>query len=111
MISALVHRCTLWQPTSTPTDAYGQPAPAGFAVVATDVRCRLSPPGSEAPTLWLEAAISVAVGDRVDSVLDPSGNTIDSGPFAVQEVVPVIGRAAVSHQRLTLRRLTSIDQS
>jgi hypothetical protein len=111
VISALVHRCTVWQPTSTPTDEYGQPAPAGFAVVATDVRCRMSPPGAEAPTLWLEATVAITEGDRVSAVQDPSGNTIDSGPFAVQEVVSVIGRAVTSHQRLQLRRLTSIDQA
>ncbi len=111
MISALVHRCTIWQPTSTPTDDYGQPAPAGFAVSVTDVPCRLSPPGAEAPTLWVEATIAIAAGDRVASVQDPSGNVIDSGPFAVQEVVAVVGRAVTSHQRLKLRRLTSVDQS
>ena len=111
MITTLVHRCTLWPPPSPPADESGQPAPAGFANVATDVRCRLSPPKSDAPTLWLEASVAIAVGDRVASIQDPSGNMIDSGPFAVQEVVPVIGRAVTSHQRLKIHRLTSIDQS
>ncbi len=110
-IHGLTHRCTVWQPASRTTDAYGQPAPAAFTQTATGVRCRLNTEDQDTPQVLLTATVPVAVDDRITDVQDTRGNTIDAGPFAIIDVDAVRGRARVAYRRLTLRRLTSIDQT
>lgn len=110
MIRGLPHRCTHWTPAFPGPDAYNQPNPGGFAVAATGVRCRLSNAEGDGPSLLLPADRAVQAGDRLGDVVTPAGLTVDAGPFSVEAVQPVVGRARVAYQRCALRRLTSIDQ-
>ena len=109
-IAGLVHRCITWAPTGSPPDAYGQPAPAGFAQTATAVPCRLEGAEEATPTLYFLPTTTLDPGDRVTAITR-AGQGIDPGPFAVLSVEDVPAHATVTYRRATLRRLTSIDQS
>ena len=110
MIRGLPHRCSIWRPTATPPDAYGQPAPAAYALGASGVRCRFSAAQPQAPRLLLPPGAVIDPRDRITDVQTPGGATVDAGPFAVQEVITPQGRAASGYHRLTLRRLVGLDQ-
>ncbi len=111
MIRGLIHRCTIWSPTGTTTDPYGQATPDGFATTATLLPCRLRGAGDGEPEVLVGSGAVVAIHDRLTDVTTPAGASVDPGPFAVIDIVPVVGRADVAFQRLRLRRITSIDQT
>ncbi len=106
MIGGLVHRCTVSRPLDGPVDAYGRPAPAGYAAEARSLRCRfIAGNDRDAPRLLFPADADVAAGDRIGAVEDGAGRVVDAGPFAVLAVTTGSGRAQVAYRSALLQRI------
>ena len=101
--------CTVSRPLDGPVDAYGRPAPAGYAAEARSLRCRfIAGNDRDAPRLLFPADADVAAGDRIGAVEDGAGRVVDAGPFAVLAVTtgsdgrrsPIAARCCnASHRR------------
>jgi hypothetical protein len=111
--SQLIHTCTMQRATTSQRRAQRRGEDLGH--VATNVRCRLVikrpsasairplPSGPSSPaSLLVPARTDVQQGDRMITVVDEEG-TVDSGPFAILEVMKRRGRA-VKHISLLLER-------
>ena len=109
MIGGLVHRCTIWQAVPGPADAYGQPAAVAQALQARALRCRFTRGESGTHRLLLPADAAVAIGDRVTDIQEAAGRSIDHGPFRVNEVTVVTGRAQAAYQSAVLQRFLNED--
>ena len=110
MIRGLTHRCTIWRPTATPADAYGQPTATAYAIGADDVRCRFSAGDAAAPRLLLARGIIVDRRDRITNIRQADGTVIDAGPFALAALSAPTGRVRLGYRRATLHRLVDLDQ-
>jgi hypothetical protein len=112
--SQLIHTCTVQRATTT-RDALNAEVRT-WGTVATNVRCRLviktqrvgDSAFAERPVVTTHRLLvpagrtDVQQGDRVITVVDEEG-TVDSGPFAILEVMKRRGRA-VKHISLLLER-------
>ena len=115
MIRSLPHRCTVWRPTASPADPYGQPVAATYAIGADNVRCRYSARDSAAPRLLLARDTVIDQRDRITAIRHANGDVIDAGPFAVAPaaghgISAPSGRVRLGYRRATLRRLIALDQ-
>lgn len=109
MIGGLVHRCTIWQALPGPADAYGRPVPVATAPQAPAIRCRFTPGDRDTHRLLLPPDAALAVGDRVTDIEDAAGRSIDRGPFHVNAVTVVTGRAQAAYRCALLQRFLNED--
>lgn len=117
--SLLRHRCTIQRQASSGTDAHGQPS-YSWEDVGTSVPCLLQVSSSSGwpfrnvtvvedvvqvrTVLYLLPDQDITERDRVTSVTDINGTSVDAGPFEVLAVADAGGQGRM--KQVTLRRLT-----
>jgi len=117
----LVHTCTIQKRTAGTADSHGQPA-ITYPNLATGVACLFMPrahrlePGQEVAdrtkevlvtdwTLWMAYRADVTEGDRVATIADAAGTTLEAGPFNIRLIKDAAGRQ--HHLELHLERVGS----
>jgi len=112
--SLLPHRCVTQRPVYGAVDSHGVPVKT-FATLATGVHCRFEWQGKQENNvtvmdavgtwkLFLPKAQDLLEDDRVVSITDKAGASIDAGPFDVAQVNSFTAYSKHHHKSCTLKR-------